>query len=335
MTRIFLFLLSISFSISFSQKMNGISVNGEKFKPNFNNFSYLTKSNANWVSVQAFCFVKSPTSGVDFDRKKFWYSQTLEGIKTYIKTAKKNRFKVFLKPHTITEYGKVWSGNFNYATEQDWKVLETTYKTYILTLAKIAQDHQVEAMSIGVEVQNFFTKRKQFVSQLIQDVRKVFKGKITYCANWDEFDSISFWKELDFIGIDSYFTISQEVTPTVSQCIKNLNPIKKQLSSLSRKVNKKIVFTEFGFQSRNYAGHNPWNWEGNKRTIVNMKGQANAYQAVFDTFWKENWFLGGFSWKWHLDYAKSGGYFDNTFTPQNKPAESVISRVYSLYKTVP
>ncbi|MGB1041422.1 MAG: glycoside hydrolase family 113, partial [Flavobacteriales bacterium] len=317
--------------LSFSQKMNGISVHGEKFKPEFENFKHFKTSNANWVSVQAFCFIKSDTSGVDFNRQNYWYSQTLKGITTYIRNAKKNKFKVFLKPHTISQFGNVWSGNFNCTKEKDWKKLETTYSTYILTLAKIAKKEKVEAMAIGVEIQNFFAKRKSFVLKLIKDIRKVYNGKLTYCANWDEYNQVKFWKELDFIGIDSYFTISNEKTPSVETCSKNLKPINAALAKLAKKVNKKIVFTEFGFQSRDYTGYQPWNWEGNKKSFVNMTAQANSYQAVFETFWSESWFMGGFSWKWHLDYSKSGGYFDNSYTPQNKPAEKVISNYYSMF----
>ncbi|MDA9262413.1 glycoside hydrolase [bacterium] len=309
--------------------MNGISVHGVKYKPNFENYSYLAKSsNANWASVQAFCFVKSPTSGVDFNRKDYWYSQTIEGIKLYIKNAKKQNLKVFLKPHTITQYANVWSGTFGCTTEKDWKKLELTYAKYILTLAEIAQENKVEAMSIGVEIDHFISKRKKFFNLLIKYVRIVYKGQLTYCANWDGINKVDFWKQLDFIGIDSYFTLSTEKTPKLSDCKSQLKTIKNMLKSVSKGYNKKIVFTEFGFQSRDYSGLNPWSWEKNKQTPVNLKAQSVCYQAVLETFWGEDWFLGGFSWKWHLDYSKSGGNYDNSYTPQNKPAEKTISDFY-------
>ncbi|MEN8927640.1 MAG: glycoside hydrolase [Flavobacteriales bacterium] len=328
-SRFFVTLLAcLVLSATYSQKMNGISVNGEQYKPNFEGFSHLANSNANWVSVQAFCFVNSPSSGVDFNRQNFWYSQTTEGIKMYIKNAKKYNFKVFLKPHTITQYEGVWSGTFGCTNKKDWKNLEETYSKYILNLAKIAQDYNVEAFSIGVEIDNFIYKRKSYFTSLINSVREIYKGKITYCANWDGIAKIPFWNQLDFIGIDSYFTISKEKTPNLADCKKKLKPIKSMLYSLSRRHKKKIVFTEFGFQSRDYTGFNPWSWEKNKQTPTNLRAQEISYKAILETFWKEDWFLGGFSWKWHLDYSKSGGNYDNSYTPQNKPAEKVISDFY-------
>jgi len=322
----FLFLIA---SYSFGQKMNGISVNGEKYAPDFSNFSYLKKTNANWVSVQSFGFIKSTTSGLEFNREGFWYSQTIEGVTDYIKAAKQNNFKVLLKPHTIVEHQGSWSGNFNYTTEKDWKKLEETYTEYILTFAEMAEENEVDAMSIGVEIGNFAKKRKTYFSDLIKSVRKVYSGKLTYCANWDYYQGIPFWKELDFIGIDSYFSLSNKETPSVEQCIKNMKPIKLALKRTSQYFGKKIVFTEFGFQSRNQAGFEPWNWKGNKKAVVNTEAQAICYQAIFDSFWYEDWFLGGFSWKWYIDYSKSGGAYDNSYTPQNKPAEKVISSFYN------
>ena len=64
MTKFLLTFLFLIASYSFGQKMNGISVNGEKYAPDFSNFSYLKKTNANWVSVQSFGFIKSTTSGL-------------------------------------------------------------------------------------------------------------------------------------------------------------------------------------------------------------------------------------------------------------------------------
>jgi hypothetical protein len=61
---------------------------------------------------------------------------------------------------------------------------------------------------------------------------------------------------------------------------------------------------------------------------VNMDAQLNATCALFDEFWKEDWFAGGFIWKWFHNYEESGGENDNQFTPQNKPVEEMIRTYY-------
>ena len=60
-----------------------------------------------------------------------------------------------------------------------------------------------------------------------------------------------------------------------------------------------------------------------------LQAQADATRATFEEFWKEDWFAGGFVWKWFLHYEDVGGSEDNRFTPQNKPAENVIRAHYS------
>ena len=99
----------------------------------------------------------------------------------------------------------------------------------------------------------------------------------------------------------------------------------------SDSLNKKILFTEFGYRSVDYAAAKPWEIDYNK-TAVNLKGQVNTTRVLFEELWNEDWFAGGFVWKWFIDYKNSGGKKDPRFTPQNKPAEDVIREYYLQYK---
>ncbi len=88
------------------------------------------------------------------------------------------------------------------------------------------------------------------------------------------------------------------------------------------------MFTEFGYRSVDFNGVKPWDSnrvEGN----VNLQAQVNALQAIHNQFWKEDWFAGGFIWKWFIDHEKSGGENNNRFTPQNKPAGELLRKLYA------
>jgi hypothetical protein len=63
---------------------------------------------------------------------------------------------------------------------------------------------------------------------------------------------------------------------------------------------------------------------------VNLEAQTNTTQALFETFWKEDWFAGGFIWKWFHNHSDVGGLDNFMFTPQNKPIEALIRKQYSL-----
>ena len=45
-------------------------------------------------------------------------------------------------------------------------------------------------------------------------------------------------------------------------------------------------------------------------------------------FWKEDWFAGGFAWKWFHKHSEVGGGNNNRFTPQNKPGEETLRKLY-------
>ena len=185
-----------------------------------------------------------------------------------------------------------------------------------------------EIFCIGTELEKFVLNRPQFWEQLIRTIRKVYKGKLTYAANWDEYKKLTFWNQLDFIGVDAYFPLSEKETPTVTDFEKGWKPHKIEIQQLQKKFQKPILFTEYGYRSVHFNGKQPWkvdDIEGN----INFQAQVNGLQAIHNQFWKEDWFAGGFVWKWFHAHEKSGGKNNNRFTPQNKPAEQLLKKLHS------
>src|SRR5207253_3061449 len=39
---------------------------------------------------------------------------------------------------------------------------------------------------------------------LIARVRSVFPGKLAYSANWDDYEAVTFWEEIDLLGVTGY-----------------------------------------------------------------------------------------------------------------------------------
>jgi microcompartment protein CcmK/EutM len=66
----------------------------------------------------------------------------------------------------------------------------------------------------------------------------------------------------------------------------------------------------------------PWDFSINNG--VNLTEQANEYQALF-SYWNSVSFFKGISiWEWE-PYTNAGGSSDTGYTPQNKPAEQIMS----------
>ena len=108
--------------------------------------------------------------------------------------------------------------------------------------------------------------------------------------------------------------------------ISGWQPWLNEISSFQQQFDKKIIFTEFGYRSLDYCAKEPW--DAGIDGPVNLQAQRNAYEAFFETLWNKDWFGGGFLWKWFDYHDSAGGSSNNQFTPQNKPAESLIREWY-------
>ena len=121
--------------------------------------------------------------------------------------------------------------------------------------------------------------------------------------------------------------MSDSKTPTVSELEAGWKIHKDEIKKIQGIFQKPILFTEFGYRSVDFTGKEPWESDHTIESL-NFEGQSNATQALFEEFWSEEWFAGGFIWKWFHAHDKVGGDKDNQFTPQNKPVEEIIKNVY-------
>ena len=309
--------------------MNGVSFVAPPNEFTENPFSSIVDINANWVAIMPFAFTNGNTPEVLFDRERQWWGEKTKGTVKTIELAKQKNLKILLKPHVWVR-GQGWTGEFMLSTDDEWEKWERAYTTYILNYARIADSMNVEAFSIGLEFKNVVKERPEFWIDLIKKVRANYHGKLTYASNWDNYQNVTFWDELDFIGIDAYFPMSQEETPSVEILKASWKNEKESLFDLSRKHQKPIVFTEYGYRSMDKGAGNQWELEHHRRFKgqPNFEVQKNAYMALYETFWNESWFKGGFLWKWYPDQDRKLDPNNSDYTPQKKPVEKVIMEWY-------
>jgi hypothetical protein len=264
-----------------------------------------------------------------YNSSRQWFGETRKGLEHYAKEFKKSNVKIMIKPQLWVARG-LYTGLIEMKSEENWKILEDSYEKFILEFADIAQKTNAEILCIGTELEKFVAKRPDYWKRLITKIKTIYKGKLTYAANWDEFKRVPFWKQLDYIGVDAYFPLSEQKTPTVAEFEKGWKLHKREIQRIQQQNNKPILFTEYGYRSVDFNGKKPW--ESNRITgSVNFEAQQNATQAIYNQFWKEKWFAGGFLWKWFHNHQKSGGENNNRFTPQNKPTEALIKKLYGQY----
>jgi hypothetical protein len=286
-------------------------------------FSSVMVTQPSHVAIIPYAFTRMGSSEVIYNRNHSWWGESYPGVIELVSLARKEGLDVMLKPHVWIQ-GQGWAGDFDLEDEESWKIWEESYRPYILDFARLADSLEVPVFCVGTEYRLAAIKRADYWKDLISDVRSVYSGKITYAANWDNYQKIDFWDDLDLIGVDAYFPLDTTMNPKFENLQSSWMPICEQLRQLSAKHQKPILFTEFGYRSVSHTAGPDWELDGKP---FDEYAQQVAYQALFESVWDQPWFAGGFLWKWRF-YDEVGGVGDTGFTPQGKKAEATIATYY-------
>lgn len=309
------------------ERIDGITLVAPRDSSGFNVLTEIPEIGAEWVAVIPFGFSRKGSPEVSFNHSRQWWGERPSGIKHTIAVATENNLKVMLKPHVWVR-GDGWPGEFDLASEDEWLTWEKTYSEYILMHAKLASETGVSLFCIGTEYRIAVQKRPAFWKKLIQDVKMIYSGPLTYAANWDNYHNVTFWEDLDYIGIDAYFPVSENKTPELAELRQNWKKIAGELKDFSSKHRRPILFTEYGYRSADFAADGHWKYSLDSLNI-NMQGQVNCYEALLQSFWDEPWMAGGFLWKWHMITPSRPGFMEKDYSPQGKPAAKIIKDYYT------
>lgn len=320
-------LLSCAADLQVRQKIKGVSyvalrdsIGPEEVQP-------LLDIHAGYASVMPYGFLRDDKqTEIIFNTPRQWFGEREEGVRQYMKQLRKKDIKVMVKPHIWIGRG-TFTGDLIMSNELEWKALESSYRDYILFYARVAEEEKAEIFCIGTELHRFATERPEFFISLIEEVRQIYSGQLTYAENWDQFDKVAFWDRLDLIGVDAYFPLSHSKTPEVDELMREWNLHKKVLESCAYRYGKPVLFAEYGYRSTDYNTREPWD-SSREGKEVNLQAQVNALKALSEGIWFEEWFAGGFLWKWFPFHHRAGGDADDRFTVQNKPAEEVVRDLY-------
>ncbi|MDX1628157.1 MAG: hypothetical protein R3345_05625 [Fulvivirga sp.] len=320
-------MLYIGYEKKSQAKINGVSFEAPPKAVGAISMESIRKTRGNWVAITPYAFIQPDNPRVIFDHPRQWWGERSEGVVSTIRCAQQLGYQVMLKPHVWVR-GQGWPGDLEIATEKDWKLWSESYKAYIMTYATIADSLEVPLLCIGTEFRKLAVKKPLYWQELIKKVRKAYSGKLTYAANWDNYENIDFWSDLDYIGIDAYFPLSQQRVPSKAAMMEHWQEIGEKLQDFASLHNTPVLFTEYGYQSVDYAVAGHWQYDQDS-LHVNLQLQADAYEALFKSVWHKDWIAGGFLWKWHAQHEQAGGPDCKKYTPQNKPALEVIARWYN------
>lgn len=322
---LFIGVIFFQFTEEKSLMIKGISFEAPKVEVRNETLFPIRQLGANWISIMPYAFTRNGSPDIQFNSHWQWRGEREEGVLETIKAAKANKLSVMMKPHLWIH--NQFTGDVAFTTDDDWKRWESSYRDYVLYYAELSEREGVEIFCIGTELKTFVNRRPVFWIQLIRDIQKVYSGKLTYAANWDNFTNIPFWDRLDYIGVDAYFPICSQQTPTYDSLVKGWKPWIEKMEEVSNANDKNVIFTEIGYRSMDYCAKEPWvSYEdfGNE----NQEAQQNCIKAFFDVAHKASFIKGAFLWKWHT-YEHLPEKGNKNYTFQQKAGEKIIQHYFN------
>ena len=310
------------------KKHRGMSVFGWS-EDNTDAIQSLVRANVEWVAVIPFLYQKDEkTKLVNTPENPKSYSRRDSSFIKSINDLHEIGIRVHLKPHLWMSDG--WRSNITLDTTQEWDAWFESYRTNMLRYASIAAETKVEMFCVGTELKTSIKKQPKKWESLIDEIRQIYNGELTYAANWyDEYEHVSFWNKLDYIGIQAYFPLTTVKNPDLETIEKGWKKPLAALKAVHEKYGKPILFTEVGYRSDADATIKPWEWSPVLSSLTKKKSdqtQQLAYEALLRQTWNQPWFAGVYIWQWDTRTNEESAKTNLDFSPRFKPAENVIAK---------
>ena len=255
-----------------------------------------------------------------------------------LRAARKLKLDVALLPIVLLEKpgNDDWRGNLRppdargrVRTHKDygkpnWARWFRSYRREIVHFARLAQEGGASLFSVGSELSSTETQAREW-KQVIRAVRDVFAGELTYSANWDHYQRVPFWKDLDYIGLSAYYELTRSKTPTQKELNRAWVKVRDRILAWRKKrklTRRPLLFTELGYPSLDGCAKQPWDYT--LKTPIDLREQRQCYQAFAHAWRGRPELVGVFAYEW---WGK-GGPKDRGYTPRGKPALEVLRRFY-------
>lgn len=310
-----------------TQKIDGLSFVAPPRPFPENPMPAVKSCGADWIAVIPYGFCRKGEATVHYNPKQWqqWWGERPEGVRKTIEMAKAAGLKVILKPQVYVPGD--WTGGIDFDDPAEWEKWEAGYTEYIMPFVEMAEELEVEAFCIGTEFKVSERKRPTFWALLAQQIRRGYSGKLTYASNWDSYQDVPFWEALDWVGVDAYFPLIEDKTPSVKRLKQAWQPQVRAFRKFYEEHQIPIVFTEFGYLSVDGCAGKTWELEPKVNHLpMNEQAQANALDAFFEVHWDEDYCAGAFLWKWFPNEEGHEGYLNKDYTPQGKKGEAILKK---------
>ena len=258
-------------------------------------------------------------------------SPTEAALRRTFRQARERQLRIMFFP-TINlrdeaENATWWRGNIE---PSDWDLWWRNYTAFNVHLATIAQEEGVEWYSLGTEMasaQRFPDRWRQ----LARDVRRVYRGQLTYSVNFDSHDSFTFGDCLDVIGMNTYDPIAKhDDHPSPEQVRDAWWWIVNKARTLQARFQRPVMITEVGYPSVAGANSGPWDFRTDKPSDTALQDFLLAGALEVLRNWSDGEAVFYYLYGENLNVKPVGGPGDRTYAVWGKPAEATLRAYFAL-----
>lgn len=313
------------------------------------NFSKIKNTGANTVALNYGIVQDSSTSSVVYAGKD---TPTVQDVTTAIEATLASGMSSVVRVYiTQADYSPVF--NIKPSDPAAWFA---SYTNEVVKLAKICDSLGVKMMVIGNEMPSMSTNPSYstYWKALISSVRAVYRGKLSYNSmafsffNDDdarysqnlignEWAHVTFWSDLDIIGLSAYPKVGT-LTSMYSDYKTAWNSdvdgknIFNEISKFHDKINKPIMFTEFGnspFDGGNISSN------GSAGMTFKTLQQADWFRAAYEVIGQQNncWFVGVLNFDWEVHQSWVAGSYGKAYSlwTWNLPDKGALSYIKTAF----
>ncbi|WP_338046324.1 glycoside hydrolase family 113 [Polyangium spumosum] len=283
-----------------------------------------------WISLTPFGRVWDlKPSGIDLTFEAP-FEQNREDVLRAMHQAHARGLKVFLVPHLWVETGG-WRALIDPGDDAAWARWAAAYRHFLLTWARVAAEGGAEMLSVGVELRSFVTTgRAALFYPILEEVRRVYPGLLTYSANWDDAEDTLIFGELDLVGINAFYPLADKDGAGRDELHAGGRRVAEGIERLAAAWGKPVVLTEIGYTTRKDPAVRPWEWpDGMKNVTIDEEAQALAYEAIIAPLLDSRACAGFFVWRYYADPDDVSQESEWGFSPRGKLAELVLRDAFT------
>lgn len=242
-------------------------------------------------------------------------------ITTPLSWARERGMSAMLIPH-IAYWGTKfsWRGEINFVTPEEWDRFFSEYETWIVQMAKLAESEHAEIFCVGLEF-SYPQKYEERWRKIIAAVRAVYRGKVTYGVNWNEYADVKFWDALDYIGVLAYFPLTKSADPSAAEISAAWEKRCAELEKFSKQNGKQFLFVEIGYNESSRAAAEPWGFKTGGDHAAEI--QQRCIDVALALPAKHSFIVGMYWWKW---FPEVPHHHEENYRIQTEPIKALITK---------